>query len=270
MAAQASTIPHVLDYERQRYQGHRMATAPEETERIVHSALFRHATDPLQDTLEGGSGAASPTRHSFDSDLRNHFTPSRRHSMLSEPGHSINRTDTSASLYDFVLTRYNGRLLPISQPPKEKEKLRSFTKLITGSWQRKPSISTATNPQHVHHVELDPYTGEFVGLPKEWERVLFPGSSSALTNPLSPYPSNPLQPSNKPPFNPSVQSINSKRFTLSSATDSFYSYNSRYNLPAERPPSFPATIASTHDDDHGGVDASRTLTTPRPLPHIPI
>ncbi|KAF2713869.1 Pkinase-domain-containing protein [Pleomassaria siparia CBS 279.74] len=37
---------------------------------------------------------------------------------------------------------------------------------------RRPTISTPTNPMHVTHVSIDNETGEFTGLPKEWQRML--------------------------------------------------------------------------------------------------
>jgi hypothetical protein len=77
-------------------------------------------------------------------------------------------------------------LIPITRP-KSKEKQRSITKctftsyplsnsltiliVFTPLW-RRPSISPAFNPQHIHHVSYDNETGRFTGLPTEWARLL--------------------------------------------------------------------------------------------------
>ncbi|KIO30595.1 hypothetical protein M407DRAFT_42889, partial [Tulasnella calospora MUT 4182] len=37
---------------------------------------------------------------------------------------------------------------------------------------KRPEISTPYDPVRLAHVDLDPYTGEFTGLPKEWQQVL--------------------------------------------------------------------------------------------------
>lgn len=37
---------------------------------------------------------------------------------------------------------------------------------------RRPTISTPSNPMHVTHVSIDNETGEYTGLPKEWQRML--------------------------------------------------------------------------------------------------
>ncbi|KAF1809721.1 Pkinase-domain-containing protein [Eremomyces bilateralis CBS 781.70] len=37
---------------------------------------------------------------------------------------------------------------------------------------RRPTISTPTNPMHVTHVSIDNETGQFTGLPKEWQTIL--------------------------------------------------------------------------------------------------
>ncbi|KAF2641094.1 Pkinase-domain-containing protein [Massarina eburnea CBS 473.64] len=49
----------------------------------------------------------------------------------------------------------------------------TFSSLFSGfSSPRRPTISTPTNPMHVTHVSIDNETGEFTGLPKEWQRML--------------------------------------------------------------------------------------------------
>ncbi len=149
--------------------------------------------------------------------------------------------------------------------------------MFSGSWQRKPSISAATNPQHVHHVEFDPQTGRFVGLPKQWEESLSSGESADKWQALMTIASSPSQSHFPMAVDRSsytsgiLNDSNSKRLTLSSTTDSFYSDNSRYRVPAERPPSFASTTASINEDSHAEIDSLQRLpTTPRPLPYTPL
>ncbi|KAJ4407914.1 signal transducing kinase of the PAK [Didymella pomorum] len=54
---------------------------------------------------------------------------------------------------------------------KKKSTFSSFMSNMLGS-PRRPTISTPTNPMHVTHVSIDNETGEFTGLPKEWQRML--------------------------------------------------------------------------------------------------
>ncbi|KAH7119739.1 serine/threonine-protein kinase ste20 [Dendryphion nanum] len=54
---------------------------------------------------------------------------------------------------------------------KKKGAFSSFVNSMLGS-PRRPTISTPTNPMHVTHVSIDNETGEYTGLPKEWQRML--------------------------------------------------------------------------------------------------
>ncbi|KAI8931740.1 hypothetical protein NX059_011382 [Plenodomus lindquistii] len=54
---------------------------------------------------------------------------------------------------------------------KKKGAFASFVNSMLGS-PRRPTISTPTNPMHVTHVSIDNETGEYTGLPKEWQRML--------------------------------------------------------------------------------------------------
>ncbi|KAF2472636.1 Pkinase-domain-containing protein [Lindgomyces ingoldianus] len=54
---------------------------------------------------------------------------------------------------------------------KKKGTFSSFMNSMLGS-PRRPTISTPTNPMHVTHVSIDNKTGEYTGLPKEWQRML--------------------------------------------------------------------------------------------------
>ncbi|KAF2804722.1 Pkinase-domain-containing protein [Mytilinidion resinicola] len=54
---------------------------------------------------------------------------------------------------------------------KKKGGFSSFMNSMLGS-PRRPTISTPTNPMHVTHVSIDNETGEYTGLPMEWQRML--------------------------------------------------------------------------------------------------
>ncbi|KAL5387242.1 hypothetical protein PMIN06_009370 [Paraphaeosphaeria minitans] len=54
---------------------------------------------------------------------------------------------------------------------KKKGAFSTFMNSVLGS-PRRPTISTPTNPMHVTHVSIDNETGEFTGLPREWQRML--------------------------------------------------------------------------------------------------
>ncbi|KAH7397345.1 kinase-like domain-containing protein [Pyrenochaeta sp. MPI-SDFR-AT-0127] len=54
---------------------------------------------------------------------------------------------------------------------KKKGTFSTFMSSMLGS-PRRPTISTPTNPMHVTHVSIDNETGEFTGLPREWQRML--------------------------------------------------------------------------------------------------
>lgn len=58
-----------------------------------------------------------------------------------------------------------------SDGSKKKGGFSSFMNSMLGS-PRRPTISTPTNPMHVTHVSIDNETGEYTGLPKEWQRML--------------------------------------------------------------------------------------------------
>ncbi|KAF1912095.1 kinase-like domain-containing protein [Ampelomyces quisqualis] len=59
----------------------------------------------------------------------------------------------------------------LSGGAKKKGTFSSFMSNLVSS-PRRPTISTPTNPMHVTHVSIDNETGEFTGLPKEWQRML--------------------------------------------------------------------------------------------------
>ncbi|KAG6030633.1 hypothetical protein E4U41_007793 [Claviceps citrina] len=60
-----------------------------------------------------------------------------------------------------------------SKPPmlRKKSGFSGFVTSLVGS-QKKPIISAPENPVHVTHVGYDSSTGQFTGLPKEWQRLI--------------------------------------------------------------------------------------------------
>ncbi|KAF2398615.1 Pkinase-domain-containing protein [Trichodelitschia bisporula] len=58
-----------------------------------------------------------------------------------------------------------------ARPDKKKGMFSSLLNGVKGN-QRRPTISTPTNPTHVTHVSIDNATGQFTGLPPEWQRIL--------------------------------------------------------------------------------------------------
>ncbi|CAI6331719.1 unnamed protein product [Periconia digitata] len=73
--------------------------------------------------------------------------------------------------------RYSDEHETTSKASKRKsdggKKKGTFSSLFSGfSSPRRPTISTPTNPMHVTHVAIDNVTGEFTGLPREWQRML--------------------------------------------------------------------------------------------------
>ncbi|KZZ91399.1 PakB [Moelleriella libera RCEF 2490] len=60
-----------------------------------------------------------------------------------------------------------------SKPPMHRKKsgFSGFVTSLVGS-QKKPVISAPENPVHVTHVGYDSATGQFTGLPQEWERLI--------------------------------------------------------------------------------------------------
>ncbi|KHN99145.1 ste20-like protein [Metarhizium album ARSEF 1941] len=60
-----------------------------------------------------------------------------------------------------------------SKPPmiRKKSGFSGFVTSLVGS-QKKPTISAPENPVHVTHVGYDSTTGQFTGLPKEWQRLI--------------------------------------------------------------------------------------------------
>ncbi|EGX90951.1 sexual development serine/threonine kinase PakA [Cordyceps militaris CM01] len=97
------------------------------------------------------------------------------------PSNSVTTMDSSVTLVDKSGTapaatpnRYSDESGGIpSKPPtvRKKSGLSGFVNSLVGS-QKKPMISAPENPIHVTHVGYDSSTGQFTGLPKEWQRLI--------------------------------------------------------------------------------------------------
>ncbi|KAH7069880.1 kinase-like domain-containing protein [Paraphoma chrysanthemicola] len=95
------------------------------------------------------------------------FTALARNKMDTPPGTKSPRTNTnrySDDTSEASKKRHSGG-------GKKKGTFSSFMSNLVSS-PRRPTISTPTNPMHVTHVSIDNETGEFTGLPKEWQRML--------------------------------------------------------------------------------------------------
>ncbi|CAI7625850.1 unnamed protein product [Penicillium palitans] len=71
--------------------------------------------------------------------------------------------------------RYSGDGNPPAAPRTRQSKKASFSRFVDsmlGSPGRNMKISAPENPVHVTHVGYDNQTGQFTGLPKEWQRLL--------------------------------------------------------------------------------------------------
>ncbi|KAJ4293724.1 signal transducing kinase of the PAK [Collariella sp. IMI 366227] len=79
-----------------------------------------------------------------------------------------NRADTSAPL-----KRYSDESKETKMPSvlRKKSGFSGFMNSLVGS-PKKPLISAPENPVHVTHVGYDSSTGQFTGLPKEWQRLI--------------------------------------------------------------------------------------------------
>ncbi|KAK8210731.1 serine/threonine-protein kinase ste20 [Phyllosticta capitalensis] len=66
------------------------------------------------------------------------------------------------------------KLSKLARPDALKKTKTGFSSFVSGlvGSPRRPTISTPTNPLHVTHVSIDNDTGEFTGLPREWQNIL--------------------------------------------------------------------------------------------------
>ncbi|KAG8824627.1 hypothetical protein FRC17_009062 [Serendipita sp. 399] len=236
--------------------------------------------NPHQSQLSPRSN--SPPRASFDSDLWNYYKNRQR--RLSLPSVDASHIAQSSARQP----RRPSEAERTVTPSIKSNTRNPLSKLFGSSKQRKPSISGAFNVQHISHVTYDETSGRFVGLPSEWEERLQNASGGERWGALMGRSQPPLERhSISDPVSPSAgheqNSRDPRRLTHSSIADSLYSYESRYQRPAERPVSFPSTISSVRDLSTGLVDlsdgpseeparlvASTTPITPRPLPPPPL
>ncbi|OAA51733.1 ste20-like protein [Metarhizium rileyi] len=88
--------------------------------------------------------------------------------VISEKIHSGRASDVAAT----APKRYSDEGKE-SKPPmvRKKSGFSGFVTSLVGS-QKKPTISAPENPVHVTHVGYDSATGQFTGLPKEWQRLI--------------------------------------------------------------------------------------------------
>ncbi|ORY02675.1 hypothetical protein BCR34DRAFT_667628 [Clohesyomyces aquaticus] len=122
---------------------------------------------PLQHAQTTGPKVKSPTLRQSAS-----FTAlARKMETITPP-----RSDTGGSGAKSPRQRYSDETESSlknrkSDGGKKKGTFSSFMNSMLGS-PRRPTISTPTNPMHVTHVSIDNKTGEYTGLPKEWQRML--------------------------------------------------------------------------------------------------
>ncbi|KAK0265845.1 signal transducing kinase of the PAK [Friedmanniomyces endolithicus] len=88
-------------------------------------------------------------------------------SPIDTSGNTVARANPAVRLSQSLAA--TGRRMEDIQQPQRRRGLASFFNL---SSPRRPAISAPENPVHVTHVGYDQETGEFTGLPKEWQRTL--------------------------------------------------------------------------------------------------
>ncbi|KAF2136270.1 uncharacterized protein K452DRAFT_138269 [Aplosporella prunicola CBS 121167] len=117
-----------------------------------------------------------PPQHSRTADARL-FTPRLRQSAsFGALGRKMETITTPSAASDRDNKRFSGEVKPskLSRPDTLKKTKTGFTNFVSGlvGSPRRPTISTPTNPLHVTHVSIDNDTGEFTGLPREWQQIL--------------------------------------------------------------------------------------------------
>ncbi|KAK0857714.1 signal transducing kinase of the PAK [Friedmanniomyces endolithicus] len=88
-------------------------------------------------------------------------------SLIDTSGNTVARANPAVRLSQSLAA--TGRRMEDIPQPQRRRGLASFFNL---SSPRRPAISAPENPVHVTHVGYDQETGEFTGLPKEWQRTL--------------------------------------------------------------------------------------------------
>lgn len=116
------------------------------------SSASKVTNSPFRQFANKGGAATSPKINAAS-------TPSPSSSSLTGKGDSGKRKSSGSSRMKGVFTSFVQNIKRNSQTEKPR----------SGSGVR---ISTPYNAKHVHHVGIDAKTGEYTGLPEEWERML--------------------------------------------------------------------------------------------------
>ncbi|KAF1850225.1 Pkinase-domain-containing protein [Cucurbitaria berberidis CBS 394.84] len=131
-----------------------------------HLSLHHHDQDPRR--------PAGP-QHSLTADPPSRFRSSPKLRQSASFNTLARKMDTPPSGSKSPRNRYSDdgdtAKKRRSDGGKKKGTFSTFVSSMLGS-PRRPTISTPTNPMHVTHVSIDNETGEFTGLPKEWQRML--------------------------------------------------------------------------------------------------
>ncbi|KAF4312625.1 PAK-box/P21-Rho-binding protein [Botryosphaeria dothidea] len=117
-----------------------------------------------------------PPQHAHTADARFFNTPRLRQSASFAALGRKMETITPPKSDDGHHKRFSGEVKPskLTRPDALKKTKTGFSSFMSGlvGSPRRPTISTPTNPLHVTHVSIDNDTGEFTGLPREWQNIL--------------------------------------------------------------------------------------------------
>ncbi|KAL5118625.1 signal transducing kinase of the PAK [Pleosporales sp. CAS-2024a] len=138
------------------------ASAVEEALHASATAGPRRPSPPQHSCTHAADGPAKYKAPSLRQSAS--FTALARKMDTPPSGTKSPRTNRYSDDADAAKKRHSGG-------SKKKGTFSSFMSNLVSS-PRRPTISTPTNPMHVTHVSIDNETGEFTGLPKEWQRML--------------------------------------------------------------------------------------------------
>ncbi|KAF2123934.1 Pkinase-domain-containing protein [Dothidotthia symphoricarpi CBS 119687] len=177
-----SLLASVTESHHQQHQQHHPASAGDSAQYLPVALTGAPFNDILQEALHASrSPNSSATRrppgpqHAFTADQPFKHRPQLRQSashtslarnMDAPPSGSKSPRNRYSDEGESVLAK--SRKADVG---KKKGTFSTFMSNMLGS-PRRPTISTPTNPMHVTHVSIDNATGEFTGLPKEWQRML--------------------------------------------------------------------------------------------------
>ncbi|KAK4201077.1 putative Serine/threonine-protein kinase [Triangularia verruculosa] len=136
-----------------------------------HNNTAKRTTSPPRSTLQALSQANSDARVMGNSPppLRQSASFSATEaSSLNEKASGSTKTESSTGP-----KRYSDETKETKMPSvlRKKSGFSGFMNSLVGS-PKKPLISAPENPVHVTHVGYDSTTGQFTGLPKEWQRLI--------------------------------------------------------------------------------------------------